>query len=142
MTVPALVYNPFTDNFDYADQGGGGGNPYPGGVIAWTDVTGVLQPLSADNGYTANNPIARINFVLPAIIGYGKIFRIVGKEVGLWEVTQNAGQRIYLGNLATTVGVGGKIQSTHARDCIEMLCTVANTEFTIINGPQGNITVI
>ena len=52
MSGPQLVYNPFTNNFDYADQGGGGGSAYPGGVVSWTDVSGTSQSMSVNNGYT------------------------------------------------------------------------------------------
>lgn len=140
MTSPSLVYNPFTDNFDYAEQGGGGGSPYPGGVIAWTDVAGTSQPMAANNGYTANNA-ATVVLTLPATCGYGKVFRVVGKGTGGWQINQNAGQVIHFGILDSTVGVGGSIASTQQYDAIELLCTVANTDFTVINGPQGDLTV-
>lgn len=139
-----LTFNPFTSNFDYLRQGGGGGggNNYPGGVVDWVDVTSSSQPLAFDTGYTANNPSVMINFILPAICPYGKIFRIVGKNIGLWYISQNAGQIIHYGNLSTTVGIGGSLVATHQYDAIELLCTNSNSEFTIINGPQGNLQVI
>lgn len=140
MTTPSLVYNPFTNNFDYAEQGGGGGTPYPGGVIAWTDVGGTSQAMAANNGYTANN-LSLVTFTLPASCGYGKIFRIVGKGLGLWRIAQNAGQTMHFGNLDTTTGASGYIESTQQYDAIELLCTVEDTDFTVINGPQGDLTV-
>ena len=133
MTAPNLVYNVFTDNFDYTGLGGGGG------VFTWTDVTTTSKTMVGDNGYTANNS-SLITFTLPITCPFGQVLRIVGKGTGLWKIAQNSGQVIHYGNLDTTVGVTGYLASVAQYDAIEILCTVANTEFTVINGPQGNIT--
>jgi hypothetical protein len=132
-------YNPLTGKLDLSDVAGGGGGSYPGGVVAWTDVTGTSQAMSVDNGYTANNALTQISFTLPASCGYGKVFRIVGKGFGGWAVNANAGQVIHYGVLDTSDG--GSIASTQQYDCIELLCTVEDTEFTVISGPQGNLDV-
>lgn len=141
MSFPELVYNPFTNNFDYAfNGGGGGGTPYPGGVVAWNDITSSSQLMAANNGYTANSASPQ-TFSLPATCAYGKVFRLVGKGTGLWTIAQNAGQTIHFGDADTTTGATGGLSSTDQYDSIELLCTIANTDFTVINGPQGNITV-
>ena len=138
---PQFRFNPITGQLDLSDDhGSSGGNPYPGGVVAWTDVSGSSQAMAADNGYTTDN-IALVTLTLPSTCPYGKVFRVVRKGIGGWKVAQNAGQVIHFGNLDTTVGASGFIASTNQYDSVELLCTVANTEFTVINGPQGDLTV-
>ena len=65
---------------------------------------------------------------------------ITATNVGFWRIAQNAGQKIYFGNQATTTGVGGSITSTNARDSISLLCTSV-TEFEVTSA-VGNLTVV
>ena len=135
---PQFRFNPLTGKLDLSDIGGGGGGvPYPGGVVAWTDITTATQAIAADNGYTASNDVDKIIFTLPAVIAYGKIIRIVGNGLALWRIAQRAGQQIHFGAIDTTVGTSGYIESSGTYDAVELLCVVPNTEFTVINGPQG-----
>ena len=101
-----------------------------GGIGTWVDVTGAAQAIAANTGYTANRATL-ITFTLPAIIAYGTVFEIVGKGIGLWRIAQNAGQTVHFGKINTTVGAGGSITSTLQYDTISILCSVANTEFTV-----------
>lgn len=136
---PQFRFNPITGQLDLSDDhGSSGGDPYPGGVVAWTDVTGTSQAMSANNGYTANS-LSLVTLTLPSTCPYGKVFRVVGKGIGGWKIAQNAGQTIHYGNVNTTTGVSGFISSSDQYDCVELLCTVANTAFTVINGPQGDL---
>ena len=137
MSVPTTQWNPFTNNIDYLNNAGGGGG---GGVLSWTDINSTPFTIIPDKGYTADSG-SQVDFVLPTICTYGKVFRIAGKGSGGWKISQNAGQVIHIGIVNTTVGVTGSIASTHQYDCIEVLCTVANTEFTVISAPVGNLTV-
>lgn len=135
-----LVYNPFTNNFDYASESGGGGGGGPGGVTSWVDVTTNTQAMAINTGYTAN-AMSLVTLTLPAICIYGTVFRVAGKGVGGWKIALNAGQVIHFGNVDTTIGTAGFLSSTNQYDAIELLCSVANTEFTVIGGPQGDLTV-
>ncbi len=109
----------------------------PGG-FAWTDITGTSQALVANNGYTANNA-SLVTFTLPATAAYGDEFEVVYKGTGGWKIAQNAGQQIQNGNLATVLGVGGFLASSAVGDVVRLLCTAANTKFTVIKS-MGNIT--
>lgn len=138
---PQIFYNPFTNNFDYADTSGGSGGGGSGGVVNWIDVIGTSQDVAINTGYTCNN-IGLVTLTLPSICPYGSYFRIVGKGLGGWKISQNAGQVIHFGNDDTTIGATGYIASQQQYDCIEILCSAANTDFTVIAGPQGNLTII
>ncbi len=111
-----------------------------GGLLPWTDEV-IDKTMSANHGYTSSSLGAVVNFTLPAVCPYGSIIRVVGNTVAGWKISQNAGQQIHFGSQDTSRGVLGFLQSTEQYDAIEILCTIANTDFTVINGPEGNITV-
>jgi hypothetical protein len=114
-------------------SGGGGG-------YTWTEVTGTSQAMAANNGYITNNP-ALVTLTLPVSAALGTTISIAGKGAGGWKIAQNAGQEIFFGSSATTIGATGYLQSTQQFDSIELLCITANTQWTVITGPQGAITV-
>ena len=114
-------------------SGGGGG-------YTWTEVTGTSQAMAANNGYITNNP-ALVTLTLPVSAALGTTISIAGKGAGGWKIAQNAGQEIFFGSSATTIGATGYLQSTQQFDSIELLCITADTQWTVITGPQGAITV-
>ena len=103
-----------------------------GGGITWNEVTGTTQSAAADNGYIANNE-ALVTVTLPSTCAVGKVVHVAGKGAGGWKIAQNAGQSIVYGNVSSTTGTGGSVSSTHARDCIGLLCTVADSEFMVFS---------
>jgi len=103
------------------------------GVFKWDEIT-VAGPTQMVNGhgYIANAAVL-VQLTLPAAADVGEIVAVAGKGAGLYQIQQNAGQQIHYGNLSTTAGVGGSITSTQRRDMIELLCTTANTEWTVLD---------
>ena len=111
-----------------------------GGGITWTEVTGTTQAASADNGYITNNE-SLVTVTLPSTCAVGKIISIAGKGAGLWKIAQNANQIIYFGDQNTTTGTSGYLAAQNRRDCIELICITADTEFQV-RSVIGNITVV
>lgn len=111
-----------------------------GGGLTWTDVTGTTQALAVNNGYTANNA-GLVTLTLPATAAYGTIIKVCGKGAGGWLIAQNASQLIHHGDVDSSTGVAGSIASTKQYDTLDLLCTVANTEWTVIGG-VGNHTIV
>jgi hypothetical protein len=111
----------------------------PTGYV-WTEVTGTTQSMAVDSGYIANNA-ARVTMTLPSVCSVGDTISVAGKGAGGWKIAQNAGQVIRAGSSSTTVGVAGYLESTNQYDSIELLCITANTDWVVLTGPQGNITV-
>ena len=111
-----------------------------GSALTWTDVTGTTQAMAVNNGYTANNA-GLVTLTLPAAAVYGSIMAVVGKGAGGWKIAQNSGQTIHFGVSNTTSGVSGSLASTNQYDTVWLLCTVANTDFTVYSS-MGNITVV
>jgi hypothetical protein len=60
-------------------------------------------------------------------------------NAGLWKIAQNASEVIHFGKTDTTVS-SGYLQSTHARDAVELICCVANNEWNVVSS-VGNITI-
>ena len=111
-----------------------------GAAFTWTDVTGTTQAMAVNNGYTANNA-GTVTLTLPAAAAYGTVMAVVGKGAGGWLIAQNSGQTIHFGKSNTTSGVSGSLASTFQYDCVFILCTVANNEFTVYDA-VGNLTVV
>jgi len=109
-----------------------------GGGLTWTEVTGTSQSAAVNNGYIANNAgLVTIN--LPGTFAVGDIVHVVGKGTGLWVLDAPAGDTIHFGNQDTSSG--GTITATHRYDAIQVIGTVADTEWTVTGVSQGNLTV-
>lgn len=110
------------------------------GVEAWVEVTGTTQTIAANTNYIANNA-APVVFTLPATAAVGDTFTITGKGAGGWQIAQNAGQTIYFGDVATTTGTGGSLESTEDRDTVTIVCVTADDDFNV-TASIGNITYV
>lgn len=111
-----------------------------GGGLTWSEVTGTSQSAAVDTGYIANNA-GLVTVTLPTTAAVGKIVRVAGKGAGLWRIAQNASEQIHFGSSSTTVGVGGYIEATNRRDAVELICVVADTEWSVLSS-IGNITIV
>lgn len=111
------------------------------GSFSWNMVTGTTQAMSSNNGYIANNA-GLVTFTLPTTSIIGDELEMIGKGAGGWIITQGSGQQIIFGSSSTTLGVGGSLASTNIRDSVYLVCTVANTEWTVGSAPQGILTVV
>jgi hypothetical protein len=123
------------DLYDKIETLGGGG----GGGETVTEVTGTSQTAAGDNSYITNNA-SLVTITLPSSMALGEKIRVIGKGAGGWKIAQNAGQVIYFGSSATTSGTGGSLASNNQRDVVEIMCTTADTDFTVISS-IGNMTL-
>lgn len=110
-----------------------------GGSLAWTEVTGTTQSAAVMNGYITNNA-ALVTVTLPSSASVGERVAIVGKGAGLWKLAQNAGQTVHFGSLDTTTGATGYISATVRYDCLEVICTTANTDW-VVRSSVGELTI-
>lgn len=101
--------------------------------FSWTTVTGTSQAMLSNNGYIANNA-GLVTLTLPATSAVGDEIDIIGKGAGGWKVQCGGGQTVVVGSSTTTSG--GSVASTNAKDAFYMICTVANTEWTVGSAPQ------
>lgn len=121
-------------------SGGGGSTPGDEG-FKWNTVTATSIQAKVRNGYIANNA-GTVTITLPAVSKVGDGIAVVGiNNATGWKIAQNAGNQIHLNSTSTTIGAGGYLQSTATFNAANLLCTVANTEWTVIDS-EGNLTVV
>lgn len=106
--------------------------------IDWT-VISTNTSMSVDAGYIVAGT-GTVQLLLPTTIAAGQMIRVAGTNVSQWQVTQGNNQYIYLGDMVTTTGPAGYLESTKNTDCIELLCINANIGFIVLSA-MGNITV-
>lgn len=111
--------------------------------IGWVNVTGTTQPMIADTGYVADNA-GLVTLTLPTVAAFGTIIYVQGFGSGMWKIAQNASpaQQIFIGADATTAGSGGSVAATNQYDSVALLCVQANTTWTSLGGPEGNLTIV
>ena len=109
--------------------------------FAWNSVASGTQTISTYQGYFTNNGASLVTFTLPSSATVDSFFRIGGYSSGGWTIAQNASQNIAFEGSTTTTGTGGSLSSTNANDCCTILCTVANTNFIVVDA-IGNLTVV
>jgi hypothetical protein len=106
--------------------------------IAWSVVTANTAG-TINSGYIANGA-GTLVITLPTVAAVGTIFAVSGMNNNTgWKLAQNAGQQVFFGVAATTVGTGGYLSSTKTYDTVELVCNVANTSWIVTNA-IGNIT--
>ena len=109
-------------------------------AFAWNEETGTSATMVVDNGYVANNG-SLVTFTLPTTAAFGSVIQVVGKGAGGWLIAQNADEIINFGTATTTTGAGGSLASTQVDDAVELLCTTADTIWTVMSS-IGNLTVV
>lgn len=115
------------------------------GTMSWSSVQlmATVNQL-ANNTLTTNsknivNGGGVLSLLLPTASIVGDVIKIVGNLNG-WIVTQRAGQTVHFLAANTTTGVGGSLASTLSRNCVELTCVTANTDFVVSNH-EGTLTV-
>lgn len=98
----------------------------------WTVITSATQELVDSNGYFANNG-SGVTFSLPAVAAVGDTFKISAINAGGWSVEQNSGQTIKMGSVDSTTGIGGSFASTANGDSLEIVCSIEDSNFVVIN---------
>jgi len=125
------------NQLDYASAGHTGFAPATA-VYSTVVLTADLDPLVVGTRYIMNDAVNICDCVLPATAAVGDMIQIVGMNANGWKVTAAAGDTIVFGNLETIAA--GYIASTHDKDCVELICMVADTQWQVINA-VGNIDV-
>jgi hypothetical protein len=109
-------------------------------TIATVDQTSSSATLAVNTLYVTDNGASLVTYTLPTTSAVGARIVIVGSSSGLWKIVYTTGQSIKVGSSASTATTGN-IAATLASDCVELVCTVANTTWTT-SAIVGNITVV
>ncbi|MFQ5685106.1 MAG: beta strand repeat-containing protein [Candidatus Scalindua sp.] len=110
-----------------------------GAGLQWSAI-GASQALVPNDGVVCTAGAALV-LTLPATAKVGDTFEAVLDGATSWQIAQNAGQQIRVGNVQTTAGAGGSITSTAQGDWIQIVCSVANTTF-VANVKEGLLTIV
>lgn len=110
-------------------------------AFTWDVITSTSANMMGNTGYITNNA-STVTLLLPASSTVGEIIRVAGQGAGGWSIAQGTGQSIVVGSLTSTVGPSGSVSSTLPSDAIELVNTVAATQWTLISGPSGNLTIV
>ena len=108
-------------------------------AVPWSVIT-ADQTAVINKGYFTNKATV-LGITLPSTAAIGSVLRVSGMTAGGWKITQNASGVIHFGKTDTTVGTSGYLQSTLARDSVELVCCVANNEWNVLSS-VGNITIV
>lgn len=130
-----------TNGFAYIKQSDGDN-------INWTrlassfiwNAIGSSQNLVVNNGYNASFGGALV-LTLPASSSLGDVIKVTLTGSTSFQIAQNVGQTIRIGNQTTTTGTGGSLTSTALGDSLELVCMAANTDWSVLSS-MGNITVV
>jgi len=112
---------------------------FSGQALTWEVISDATKTIVVNHGYFSNRA-GRVTFTLPATAAVGERFIINSLTAQGWRIAQNALQDIRIGNQITTNGITGCLESTAIGDSIEIVCSVANTNFNVVSS-IGNITV-
>lgn len=91
-------------------------------------------------GYITNKAGTAASMLLPATAAVGSSVSVVGLNATGWVITQAAGQTIHMNSASTTTGAGGSLASTAQYNTATLVCTVANTDWTVLSS-EGVLTV-
>jgi hypothetical protein len=107
-------------------------------AVTWSVIT-ADQTAVINRGYFANKGTL-LTLTLPTTAAVGSVIRVSGMNAGLWRIAQNASEVIHFGKTDTTVGTSGYLESTLARDSVELICCVTDNEWNVVSS-IGNITI-
>lgn len=103
------------------------------------NVTTTSVSMVTNSIYICNNGATQLT--LPTSSSLGDLLYVVGRQTS-WMIKQNANQTIAVSPNVTTTGTGGSLASTGARDCITLVCTNANLEWTALSLTGAGLTII
>lgn len=110
-----------------------------GGGIEYSVVTTNTQ-MAINQGYITNKSGSAATMTLPATAAVGSVVSVVGLNATGWSIAQATGQQIHMNSVSTTSGASGSLASSAQYNSVLLLCTVANTDWTVISS-EGVLTV-
>ncbi|SRR5258706_9795394 len=129
----SVAGNPGTNTLTISVSGSG---------LTWNVTNAASANLVSNNGYLSNNA-GVVTYTLPATSAVGDYIAIIGMGTGGWSIAQGTAQQVRIGSVISTAGAGGSVSSFEAHDSMEMICSVANTTWLALGGPQSaGLTVV
>jgi hypothetical protein len=125
----------------YLTGSGSSPPPPPPAYLIWSVITTNAAAVKG-HGYFSNPTTgpAGLTVTLPATSAVGDTIIVYAMSSGGFEIGQNLGQFIQVGGLSTTTGTSGNVIATSVGDNIELVCSVANTQWEAISY-NGNLII-
>lgn len=100
--------------------------------MAWS-VINADQTAVVSNGYFCNKA-GTLLLALPAVSVVGDTIEVcnINNATGI-QITQAAGQQIFIANTSTTLGAAGTLTSTQIGDSLKLVCSAANTTWRVLS---------
>jgi hypothetical protein len=108
-----------------------GGNGGGGLGLNWIRTAALNTNVVVGYGYIPDSGLPLQTFVLPVASNIGDAFAIAGESS--WRLTQGIGQSVHIGNLSSSVGVGGSWSSTNPTDTVIFVCITANLTWKAVS---------
>lgn len=108
-----------------------------GGGTTW-NLINANQFLVSGEAYFVDTTLGNVTLTLPPVSVLGDYFRIYNLGPNNVVIGQGIGQQTRLGQQLSTIGVLGSFTTTQPGDALEIVCSVANTNFNIVS-VIGNI---
>ena len=108
-------------------------------VVTWQSIS-ASQAMVSNNGYLVAG--GAVSLSLPASSNVGDVIYVSLAGGTSWSISQGAGQSITVGNLSSTVGVGGSLSSTSSGDGIMLVCSQPSLAWIAPVGPIGNLSLV
>ena len=107
------------------------------GGITWNSVITTTVTAAVNNGYIITEASAT-TVTLPVTAALGSVVEVIGQGAGGFSLAAGIGQTIQMGTVATTSG--GSWTSANQYDAIRVVCTVANTTWTVTSVLSAGMT--
>lgn len=111
---------------------------------AFTPLTYTVESaptsMAVNQGYVSNGSLGALTFTLPPTATVGQVVSVVGISTQGWTIVQGVGQTIHMNSSSTTTGISGSLASTARYNAVTLICTTANTDWTVISS-EGVLTV-
>ena len=108
-----------------------------GVMSGWVSIAGTTQTAAVNTAYVVANA-AQTTITLPVTAALGSIVEVAGLGAGGWILAPGAGQSIQVGS----VNAATSVTSANANDCIRVVCTVANTTWTMLSSVSAGFTCV
>jgi hypothetical protein len=104
----------------------------------WSGISGTTQAAVAGAGYVIQNA-SQTTVTLPATSALGDMVTVQGLGAAGWILAANSGQTIQFGSSATSTA--GNLTSANQWDCVQVVCVVANTTWSVTYALSAGLVV-
>lgn len=112
----------------------------PTGGITYANLSTASTSVTLKSGiYYIATASSLQTFTLPSTAAIGTLIKLTGFGSGKWKIAQGTGQQINSTASSTTSGTGGSLAAGGRYDCVDLVCTAADTTWSVFSS-TGTLT--